>query len=56
MRTFELTYAITALANTIACKLTPNELALVASIFVQLGDTIATIAAQQALCEEETEK
>ena len=56
MRTFELTYAITALANTIACKLTPNELALAASIFVQLGDTLATVAAEKALCDETNEK
>ena len=31
-------------------------IALAASIFVQLGDTLATIAAQQALCEEQAEK
>ena len=52
MNSLELTSAVTALANAIACKLTPNEIALVASIFVQLGDTLATIAASQALCEE----
>jgi hypothetical protein len=46
---------VTALANAIACKLTPSEIALVASLFVQLGDTLATIAASQALCEELTE-
>ena len=55
MNSLELTSAITAVANAIACKLTPNEIALVASIFVQLGDTLATIAANQALCEELTE-
>ena len=54
MNSLELTSAVTALANAIACKLTPNEIALVASIFVQLGDTLATIAASQALCEELT--
>ena len=43
---------MTALANAIACKLTPSELALVASLFVQIGDTLATIAATKALCEE----
>ena len=52
MNSLELTNAITALANTISCKLNANELALVASIFVQLGDTLATIATQKALCEE----
>ena len=56
MNSLELTSAVTAIANAISCRLTPNELALVASIFVQLGDTLATIAAQQALREEQTEK
>ena len=56
MNSLELTSAVTAIANAISCRLTPNELALVASIFVQLGDTLATIAAQKALCEEQTEK
>ena len=55
INSLELTSAVTALANAIACKLTPNEIALVASIFVQLGDTLATIAASQAPCEELTE-
>ena len=56
MNSLELTSAVTALANAIACKLTLSEIALVASIFVQLGDTLATIAASQALCEGQTEE
>ena len=56
MNSLELTSAITALANTISCKSTASELALIASIFVQLGDTLATIAAQNALCEEQKEE
>ena len=55
MNSFELTAAITALANAIACNLTPGEIALIAGIFVQFGDTLATIAAQKALCEEQKE-
>ena len=55
MNSFELTATITALANAIACNLTPGEIALIAGIFVQLGDTLATIAAQKALCEEQKE-
>ena len=55
MNTFELTSAVTVLANAIACRLTPEELGLVAGIFVQLGDTLATIAAQRALCDSQTE-
>ena len=52
MNSLELTSAITALANAIACRLTVDEIALVAGIFVQLGDTLATIAAMESLCGE----
>ena len=52
MRSVKLTAAITAIANSIACGLSVNELALAAGIFVQIGDTLATIAAEKALCEE----
>ena len=50
MNSPELTSAITALANVIACNLSGDEIALLASIFVQLGDTLATIAARESLC------
>ena len=53
MTTLELTGAVTALANAIACRLTAEELALWASVFVQLGDTLATIAAREGLCQGE---
>ena len=56
MNNLELTTAITALANIISRGHTVNELALIAGIFVQLGDTLATIAAQRALCDEEADK
>ena len=56
MKAFELTTAVTAIANAIACKMTENELALVASVFVQIGDTLATIAAERALCETKAEE
>ena len=49
MNSLELTAAITAIANGIACNLSLNELALAAGVFVQIGDTLATIAAQRAL-------
>lgn len=49
MNSCELTAAVTALANAIACGLSETELALTAAIFVQIGDTLATIAAQRAL-------
>ena len=55
MNSLELTSVINTLANAVACRLTPGETALIASLLVQLGDTLATIAAQKALCEERTE-
>lgn len=50
MNSCELTTAVTALANAIACGLTTEEISLISSLFMQLGDTLATIAAQRALC------
>ena len=52
MNPLELTSAVTALANALACRLTVEEMALVAGIFVQLGDTLATIAATESLSSE----
>ena len=51
MNSLELTSAVTALANALACKLAVEEMALLAGILVQLGDTLATIAARESLCE-----
>ena len=45
MSSLELTSAVTALANVLASGMTADEIALLASILVQLGDTLATIAA-----------
>ena len=45
MNTFELTTAITVVANVISNGLSLEETALLASVFVQIGDTLATIAA-----------
>ncbi|MBQ8835355.1 MAG: hypothetical protein IJ001_10625 [Oscillospiraceae bacterium] len=47
----ELTASITAIANTIACDLTVEEISLLGAIFMQLGDTLATIAAQKSICQ-----
>ena len=52
MNPCELTAAITAVANSIACRLSNDELTLLSSVFMQLGDTLATIAAQRAICEK----
>lgn len=50
MNACKITAAVTAAANTIACRLNDEELALWSSVLVQLGDTLATIAAQRDLC------
>ena len=52
MNSLELTGAITALANALSCSLSIDEIALLAGIFVQLGDTLATIAAHENLCKQ----
>ncbi len=56
MNPCELTASVTAAANLLACHLNDDELALFASVLVQLGDTLATIATQRALCENNTPK
>ncbi len=56
MNTCELPFSITALANAIACHLSGGELAVAAAVFTQLGDTLATIAAQRALLCENNKK
>ena len=48
----ELTASVTALANTMACGLSNEEITLLAAVLVQLGDTLVTIEAQRALCEK----
>ncbi|MBQ6152792.1 MAG: hypothetical protein IJJ15_03515 [Ruminococcus sp.] len=50
MNACELTASVTAAANAITCKLNDDELALLSAILVQLGDTLATIATQRAIC------
>ncbi|MBR6514934.1 MAG: hypothetical protein IKT46_08905 [Clostridia bacterium] len=52
MNTCELTAGITAVANTLACNMSDNELLLLASVLVQLGDTLVTIATQRELCNK----
>ena len=50
MNPCELTAGITAIANGIACNLNDDEIALLASVLVQLGDTLVTIATQRSIC------
>lgn len=47
----ELAAAITTLAVVLAKDKSTNEIELLAAVLTQLGDTLATIAAQKALCE-----
>lgn len=55
MNALELTSAVTAIANALACRLTAEEAALLASVLVQIGDTLVTIAARESLCKEKPE-
>ncbi len=50
MNPCELTASITAIANMLACKLTIDELSLLAVVLTQLGDTLITIATQKTIC------
>ena len=56
MNPCELTASATALANALACKLNNEELTLLASVIVQLGDTLITIATQRTICESMNNK
>ena len=56
MNSCELTAAVTAVANTLACKLSIDKLTLLASVLVQLGDTLVTIATQRTICENINKK
>ena len=51
MNPCELTALVTAMANALACKLNNDELTLLASVLVQLGDTLVTIVTQRTVCE-----
>ena len=50
MNSCGLTASVTALANALACKLSDEELNILAAVLVQLGDTIVTIVTQRAIC------
>lgn len=52
MNACELTASITAVANALACRLSDDELNLLGATLTQLGDTLATIATQRAICEK----
>ena len=52
MNPCQLTASITAIANTIACQLTEQELNLLGVVLTQLGDTLLTIATQRSICSK----
>lgn len=54
MNICELTMSITALANSLASKLTTDEINLLGAILSQLGDTLNTIATQRSICENKS--
>jgi len=56
MRSCELVTLITAVACSISQCYPSEELPVLSAIFVQLGDTLATIIAQDELCNDVTEK
>ena len=56
MNSCELTASVTAVANALACKLSDDELTLLASVLVQLGDTLVTIVTQRSICENMNKK
>lgn len=51
MNSCELTAAITAIANTLACSLTTEELSLLGIVLTQLGDTLTTISIHREVCK-----
>ena len=50
MNACEWTASITAIANSLACQLTVDELNLLGVTLTQLGDTLLTIATQRSIC------
>lgn len=51
MNPCELTATITAIANTIACGRTADEINLLGVVLTQLGDTLLTIGTQKSICQ-----
>lgn len=50
MQSCELTVAISVLACCIAEGKSEDEISLLSAVFSQLGDTLGTLTAHQALC------
>lgn len=52
MNACELAASITAIANSLACQLTDDQLNLLGAALTQLGDTLLTIATQRSICSK----
>ena len=50
MNACELTTSITAIANWLACQLTPEQMEILGVSLTQLGDTLLTIVTQKSIC------
>ena len=51
MNACALTASITAIANSLACGLTEDEINLLGAVLTQLGDMLITIAAHKSICK-----
>lgn len=51
MNASALTASITAIANSLACGLTEDEINLLGAVFPQLGDTLITISTHKSICK-----
>ena len=56
MNSCQLTASVNAIANALSSKLSVEEITLLATVLVQIGDTLATIATQRTICEEKDDK
>lgn len=56
MKSCNLAFMISAIACEIAKDKTADEISLLGAIFSQLGDTLNTIAAQEAICSDTKNK
>ena len=55
MNSCDFIFSISAIACRIAEGKSPEEINLISSVFMQLGDTLATISARRELCEPKDE-
>ncbi|BCJ95977.1 hypothetical protein acsn021_35460 [Anaerocolumna cellulosilytica] len=53
MQSCELVTFVTAVACTMSQCYSEDELAVIAAVFTQLGDTLTTILAQEQLCSDD---